>query len=226
LPGTLVNEQNSKLKHVCDISPEVQWAVGHVKGVFAIVIEKLRKAIRGLLITLGADPSGEVSKVVQLAKEVASEIKKITKEIQLVAKEIAKLVALARQLRAMIDYILSLPDKLRKFLAECLQKFTQAIAQGIGNILASPKGLSLGGDFAELSKALKEVRDSSVGLLREVGTAAAIPAAAVQVFLTPSSPQDIAKAEKQFKGFLSTIPPASQVLSNNTSGQPNPGDGP
>ena len=143
--GTLVNRTNNDLSHVCDISPEVKKTVIWIRAQFGYVVEAIRKAIRALLKAIGLDPSGESSKLVQTLKSLARELKKYKKYVDDFNKSALELVRLAAQLRAMIDYILSLPEKYLKLLQDCLVKIYAALAGGFTDLLASPDNL-LGAD--------------------------------------------------------------------------------
>jgi hypothetical protein len=217
LEGTLINVLNQDRKHVCDISPEVKKATNYIRGRFGVVIEQLRKAIRAILLVLGFEPSGELTKLVQLAKAIAREIKKVTDVIREVNMMTQELLEIARQIRAMIDYILSLPEKTRKFLNECLQQFYRALATGIADLFASPTLGVSSGDFKELTNAFNEITNQSKALLAEVAQTLTLPAQVSEAILNPASSQNLALAEQQFGQFISNNFPSSKELIEQTS---------
>jgi hypothetical protein len=199
--GTLVNATNNDLAHVCDIGPEVTKAVTWIRAKFAYVVEIIRKAIRSLLLTLGFDPSGEGSFLVQKLKSLAREIKKITKYVSDFNTMALKLVKLAKQIRAMIDYILSLPEKLRKLLQDCLAQLYAALAKGFTDLLASPEGLE-DGSLQELKDAYKEVQDASKELYNTALQTISIPGQVLNALLTPASSADIDAAGKELGTYI------------------------
>jgi hypothetical protein len=221
MEGTLINVLNQQRKHVCDISPEVKKATNYIRAQFSVVIEELRRAIRALIAKLGLEPSGEVSKLVQLAKAIAREIKKVTDVIRDVNMMVGELIEIAKQIRAMIDYILSLPEKARKFLNECLQNFYKALATGIADLFVKPDiGISTG-DFAALTTAFNEIADASKSLLSEVAQTLTLPAQAAEALLNPANGQNLALAEQQFSNFVSNNFPSTEELINQTTTQIN-----
>jgi hypothetical protein len=218
MTGTLVDRTNNDLAHVCDISPEVKKAVIWIRAQFGYVVEAIRKAIRALLKALGFDPSGENSKLVQQLKSLAREVKKFTKYVTDFNELALELVRLAAQLRAMIDYILSLPEKLLKLLQDCLAQLYAALARGFADLLASPDNL-LGADvnMDELKSAFNEVSSATQTLYTATLTTVTIPFQAVNALLTPSSPEDMAKAGTDLNNFFSSEPSAGSVSEQYTT---------
>jgi hypothetical protein len=176
MQGTLVDKVNQDRKHVCDITPEVTKAVNYVKGQFGIVIEQLRKLIRGILLSLGFEPSGELTKLLQLAKAIAREIKYVTDIVKEINELTQELVVIAARLRAMIDYILSLPEKAKKFLAECLKSFTDALSKGFADLLTPPEFSSPLGELqSTLSESISTIQTSINDLTNELNTTLTLP---------------------------------------------------
>jgi hypothetical protein len=207
LTGTLVNVTNQDRKHVCDITPEVKKATNWIRGQFGVVIKALRDGIRLLLKALGFEPSGELTKLIQLAKAIAREIKYIADVISEINMMTRELIEIAQQIRAMIDYILSLPEKIRKFLTECLASFLKAISTGIADLFAKPTlGIS-SGDFAALTQEFNKITDASKQLLSGIAELATFPAQLTETLLTPASSENIAIAEQQFLNFLDNNAP-------------------
>lgn len=218
MQGTLVNATNQERKHVCDISPEVNKAVAWVRANFGIVVEEIRKAIRAALKALGfSDTNGEVSKVVQFAKAIAREIKYITSVISELNDLAQILITFALKIRALIDYILSLPDKIRKFLQECLDKAYAALAKGFADLLTPPEGGSTIGDLSELQNAFNDVVQASRDLLAEAAETLAIPGQAIEALANPASPESVSQVGQEVQQFLqNTLPSKEEVLASNT----------
>ena len=210
--GTLVDRTNNDLAHVCDIKPEVAKAVIWIRAQFGYVVEAIRKAIRALLKALGFDPSGESSKLVQTLKSLARELKKYKKYVDDFNELGLELLRYAAQLRAMIDYILSLPEKYLKLLQDCLVQLYTALARGFADLLAAPDNL-LGADvnFDELKKEFNDVQKAANELYTATLTTVTIPFQAVNTLLTPSSPADMEQAGKDIGGFFSSQPSAQSI---------------
>lgn len=217
MEGTLVNQLNQERKHVCDISPEVNKATSYIRAQFGVVVQALRDAIRALLLALGFEPSGEVSRLVQLAKAIAREIKYVTSIINEVNQLTKEVIEIAKQIRAMIDYILSLPEKTRKFLNECLRNFYQALATGIGDLFAKPSvGISTG-DFKALTDAFNDIANESKKLLAEVSQTLTLPIQIAESLINPASSQDVTRVEQKINEYITNnIPSSETLISENT----------
>jgi hypothetical protein len=218
MTGTLVNRTNNDLTHVCDIKPQVNEAIIKIRAEFGYVVEAIRKAIRSLLKALGFDPSGENSKLTQTLKSLARELEKYKKYADDFNKLGLELLRYAAQLRAMIDYILSLPEKALKLLQDCLVQLYAALARGFSDLLASPDNL-LGADVNtdELKSAFSEVTSATEALYTATLTTVTIPFQAVNTLLTPSSPADIEQAGKDITEFFASGTTASSVSEQYTT---------
>jgi hypothetical protein len=218
MDGTLTNAINQERKSVCDISPEVNKAVAYVRAKFGIIIEEIRKAIRAALKALGfSDTNGEVSKVIQFAKAIAREIKYITSIISELNDLAQILILFAMKIRALIDYILSLPEKARRFLQECLDKAYAALAKGFADLLTPPEGGSTIGDIAALQAEFNNIVQASRDLLAEAAETLAIPGQVVEALANPASPEAVNQVGQEVETFLlNTLPSKDDVLSDNT----------
>lgn len=209
--GSLIEVTNNTRSHVCDIKTEVDWAVEHITGFFAQIVKTIRTGIRAALIALGFDPSGQWAKTIQFIKSINAIATKILRTLEKINEGIKNVILLARQVRAMIEYILSLPDRVLRFLKDCLSKLYAQIAAGIGNILADPDGVT-GSFFGESNESFKELatefdklKSESTKILNETIRIAASPALIAGAFINPSSTDDLNRAEQQFLNFNDSI---------------------
>jgi hypothetical protein len=195
MEGTLIDKLNNQLEHNCDITKYVEQSVGWIRTQFGYIVEAIRKAIRALLVALGLDPTGESSKLMQVLKSIALEIKKYKGYVDEFNKTLGKMIEYAIQLRAMIDYILSLPERILKLFQECLTKIYTALAQGLTNLFAEPDNLfGKDVDIAGITKQFNEVLSATEGLYTSTLTTISIPGQAVNALLTPASASDVEKA--------------------------------
>ena len=224
IEGTVVNATNQVRSHVCDITPEVTKAVGYIKGQFGVVLEKIREAIRKILDVLGLNPS-PTSYFTQIVKSVVRLLQKITKAIKEINEQLVSLIKVAQTIRAVIDYITSLPEKTRRFLTECVTKFLATLAQGFANLFAKPVTGASFGAFSEIQKSFSEVSGAAKGLLKETGKLVSMPAQFVDTLVTPSSSDALNSIERQMKGHVNAITTTGtrihnrNVVSSNTVGQ-------
>lgn len=217
--GTLVDKTNNDLVHVCDIKPFVDKKVIDLRVQFGYIVEAIRKAIRAILKALGLDPSGESSKLVQQLNALAAEIREYKNYVTDFNEQALQLVKYAKQMRAMIDYILSLPEKYLKLLQDCLAQLYTALAKGFADLL-SPSDNLLAGDnvnMDELKAAFNDVQSASQELYTATLTTITVPFQAVSTLLTPSSPEDMAKAGTDLDNFFSSGPSAESVSEQYTT---------
>lgn len=225
IEGTVVNATNQVRSHICDITPEVTKSVAYIKGQFGQVLEAIRTAIRALLVTLGFDPSGASSFITQQAKEVTRLLKKVTKAVKEINEQLISLVKVAATIRAVIDYITSLPERSRRFLTECITKFLAALAQGFTDLFIKPITGASSGAFAELQKSFNEVSRAAGGLLSEITRTVSMPLQFAETLLTPSSDTDFNAVERRLKGHVNALTTTAttvfnrNVVSANTYGQ-------
>ena len=203
IAGTGVDRTNQELVHVCDITLETNRFVSGIKREFGLVLAALKELIAKALQAMGfGDPSGLITKFVELAKDIASQIKKVTDFLKEVNETIAGYLKIVRQIRAMIDYILSLPEKLLAEFQQCLSNLYKSLLAGITASFT---------DFGGGSTDLKELQDavSSIGTeIAAVATQAAVLASAPQqlaaAIVTPTSAAEVDAASRSFADYMST----------------------
>jgi hypothetical protein len=223
--GTVINATNQRRSHICDITPEVTKSVAYIKGQFNQVLEAIREALRRILEILGLNPSGAQSYFTQLAKSIAELLRKVTAAIREVNEQIVTLIRVAQTIRAVIDYILSLPERARRFLTECISKFLAALAQGFTDIFIKPITGATSGAFSEIQKSFNEISGAARGLLNETGRLVSMPGQFIGALVNPSSTTDLTGVERQLKGHVNALTTTGttifnrNVLSANTVGQ-------
>ena len=215
--GTAVNYTNLRRSHVCDITPEVQRAVAIARIQFGQFIETVRNQIRALILALSSDPTGIVSTIVSMAKKAAVELKRIRDIIAEINDYATVIISVIRKIRAIIDYILGLPERIAAFVRDCLTSFFSAIATGVSDLVG---GLNLGSgtsDFGELITAIREVQSATVEVTQQVYTLASVPASAVAAITTPTSASEIKAAEKTVTQTIGELfPTAGETLDTNS----------
>ena len=190
LDNTLVNRTNNQLSHVCDISADVRLALFQIKQAFGPILDLIRQAVRAIISALGLEPSGEIRKAIKFLQEIAAEIRKVVDYYNNNIKPYIDLVVkVIRLIRAMIDYILSLPERLRRFLLECLTEFRNAVVSEFRNFISG-----LGDnvdfdrtDFNELITATNDVIRASQDAYRAAVDVSTAPARFVQAFVNPNN---------------------------------------
>lgn len=205
ITGTAIAYSNSTRDHVCDITPEVQQALGQLKIRFGYIIQKVKEAINFIIRQFGYTPSPIVRKIIDKLKELARFLKQVN---QLLAEIITirdEILGAIRKARAIIDYIRSLPERIAAFLTECIAKFLSAIATGIaGAVTNAIPGESAFSDFAEVITAAEDLASETTTLIQNAANIGATPQAIQLAVETPASTAELLTAEATVLDFVQT----------------------
>jgi hypothetical protein len=201
ITGTAIAYSNGTRDHICDISDEIKLQIRLARIQFGQFIESIRAGIRALIAALGLEPSGEISKLVSIAKWVLNELKKI----QAIIAELADYVEVARiivlKIAALAQYIASLPERIAAFLRDCLKSALTSIISEIGSASISA-GVSA--DLGELTSTISEIGGTVSSITGDVAEIVTAPVTIVQAFTQPASAEALAEAEGTFLDFVKT----------------------
>ena len=205
ITGTAIAYSNGTRDHVCDITPEVQQALGQLKIRFGYIIQKVKEAINFIIRQFGYTPSPIVRKIIDKLKELArflNQVNQLLAEIITIRDEILGAI---RKARAIIDYIRSLPERIAAFLTECIAKFLSAIATGIaGAVTNAIPGESSFSDFAEVITAAEDLASETTTLIQNAANIGATPQAIQLAVETPASTAELLTAEATVLDFVQT----------------------
>jgi hypothetical protein len=109
------------------------------------------------------------------------------------------ITTIVRYIRAMIDYILSLPAKLLAFLRKCLAEFLGALARIFSDMFGS---LGFGSDFGALITEVQETINVTGQIITETVKIITFPAQLIAAFVTPTSEAEQQEALTYFKGLV------------------------
>lgn len=219
--GTIIDETNKKRSHVCDFISEMQKNISLKKYTKAIG-RFIREAIQKIMKLLGlTDRTGKFSYIINKLKEFAAELKRINKEIIQPIIDFQKYVlAYITKLRALIQWLLSLPAALLKLLADCLDRLLKLIKSVFSDIISEATS-GLGGDtsgeggFSELIEAAKEAAQATgetISKVTEVAVLAVqIPVAATAGILVPVSQAELDAANTTIQQYTSENPTVSDL---------------
>jgi hypothetical protein len=222
-----ISATNAQLIHSCDFSISIKKNMALRKYIRAIA-KWIREGIRSMqLLMSGADSSGVFSQVIDALQAIAEFVQYVNDEyIQPIIEFEKYVIAVIVKIRAIIQWLLSLPAKLLALLNECLTKLLVALASvfvdewatagrevdaelGVVPISDSGKG------FSELAAAAKDAYNAPADLLSATSTAAGL-AVGIAVsgtvgLLAPVSESDIAGANATITAYTGTIPSALEV---------------
>lgn len=192
--GTIVDNLNSQISHVCDFSLDIQKNIGLKKYIKAIS-RFIRDGIRAIKLALGfGEPSGIIFTTIEQLKSIAGYIRYIQKEyIQPVLDFQKYVLNVVVKIKKIIQWILSLPAKIFAMLKDCLTRLYKTIANifsdawneataeeaadyaaenPTSDLVAEPPGTPEEGSFSDLRDAIKDLNSARNDLGEAVKTAA------------------------------------------------------
>jgi len=218
--NTTIGVANENLAHVCDFISEMQKNINLKKYTKAIA-NQIREAIREIMKALGfSDATGEVSSIIQKLKDWARELKRIQKEIVQPIQDFQQYVlAYITKIKALIQWILSLPDRFIAMLKECLDRLLKLVSNVFTDI---GQGFSEGfGGDSQISEIITEAKNTASAAVNLVTSTAAavvslssIPLAATAGILTPVSQADLDAANQAIASYES---PTAQISQNKST---------
>jgi len=190
--GTIVDNLNSQISHVCDFSLDIQKNIGLKKYIKAIS-RFIRDGIRAVKLKLGfGDSSGVIFTIIEELKAAAEFVRYIQKEyIQPVLDFQKYVLDVVVKIKKLIQWILSLPAKIFAMLKDCLTRLYKTIASifsdawneataeeaadfaaqnPTSDLITEPPGTPEEGSFSELREAASNLNNAKNELTKEVET--------------------------------------------------------
>ena len=217
--GTIIDATNKKRDHSCGFVDGLKHDLA-LKDFFRAVGKYIRDAIRAVLKAIGmADPSGQLSYYANLLRALASEIQFIREEILQPIIDFEKYVlAYITKMRAIIQWILSLPAQLLALLKNCLERLLSLIASAFTDILTGAKGSfsdtpteGLSDVIAAAKEVAQEAYKTAQSVAAVAGLAIAIPTAATVGLLAPVSQADLDAANNYIQVYNANNPTVAQL---------------
>jgi hypothetical protein len=212
--NTIVGWTNSNLVHACDfrflinigdlnigvienpfrlieqaIAGAKNKAAAMIRTFLAQLLSTFRLAFTGIIAALNLDPTGQLAKIVSQAREVIRTINYYSRKLAEIVGSIALVVALVQELKQVIDWIKSLPEKVLALLKDCLLTFQNAVKTATSQISALPGQVTNG-----LSEAFGELKSGVEGLISEAESAessANIPNTLITIITTPADANNV-----------------------------------
>lgn len=195
MPGSAIAIMNGQTAHVCDfkfifnvdinlfgnINPvtAIQKAIrgaqlkaaNRLRSLVQDAAREFRQAIDAILKVLGVDPSGQLSLYFSIGKNL---LRQINDTIEYIAEKVAivlEWVFFAQQVAQLIEWIQSLPEKIKNLLLSCLKQFTASLKQIADNIKSTPEKIgkltqqqieNIAKSFTTAEEAVKKSLDQSL----------------------------------------------------------------
>lgn len=211
--GTPVGVANEKRAHVCDIRDEMKKAAALARLKFSQLVQAIREAVRAIIKALGFSPDGVTGRFIEIAKQLLRDLKFIKSIIDEIRDWTNVIVGFAKKVRAMIDWLLTLPKKLLAFLKDCLAELYASLKGGISELFSLSGGV---GDNTEsgISEAMGvfgEIVDTAKSTAQSAIAVVQAPAAIVSALASPASATDVSKVGNLVNSYISA------AVSNDTS---------
>lgn len=218
--GTMVNKNNKDLAHVCDFISEMQKNINLKKYTKALA-NQIREAIRWVMKALGfSDATGQYSWILNTLKAYARELRRIQKEIIQPIIDFEKYVlAYITKVRAMITWLLSLPERFLTMLKDCLDKMLKLIAQVMFDTIAGFKEGIGQPEVSEVLSAAKDAVNETYNTLNQAGVAIGGAQVVLNVattgLLVPVSESEVEAANTYINSYTSS---GNNIVSSVTAG--------
>lgn len=222
--NTTIAISNRRRDHVCDFVLEMQKNIALKKFIKATA-KALRDAIRWVIKALGlSDRSGVFTEAINEIKAFARELRRIQKEIiQPIIDFERYVLAYITKIRAIVQWILSLPAKLLQLLRDCLERLLKLIGNVFTDFLKELGPVGAGGDggIGDLISAAKELATEAGNTVKKASEAvalgAAIPVAATAGLLVPVSQAELDAANSVIQTYETQNPTVAAVTGAGTS---------
>jgi hypothetical protein len=239
--GSAIDAMNNSLTHVCDFrfifNIDIFASLGLVNPIAAIqrairnaklkaatrmrdllqkAIAIIKKIMLAISTALNVDFTGQASLIVDFAKETIRKINQAIEDIADAIESVLQWVFFAQQIIELINWIRSLPEKIKNLLLACVANFTSSLKQAVESIKSIPEQIA----DATVGQA-KRIAEELVGAVREVEESAKIdlndesknyPPELISLITDPT--EDVAN---NFITYINeNTPNANSVLANTT----------
>jgi hypothetical protein len=172
--NTLVRLTNLDLAHVCDISGDIKRSAAYQYLKSHIGIEAITKALGITTTAKGLIPSALTTTLTAALEYVRDVLRTVNKYLKIVKAVADALILYVVIIRAVINWIMTLPAKLLRMMKECAFAFFNSIIS-IGNDLLSTPGGILGPEFKTLTNEMKATFNEAKSVIKNTLAVAQIP---------------------------------------------------
>ena len=211
-----LNELNKNLSHACDVKEPIEAAIRWARMKNGQLVQGIMSIIKSLTASLGSDPTGLMNTAINVLKWIQNFLRWIQSVLQEVQDFMKTFTEYARIARAVIDYINSLPARLKAFLSECLSKVLRGIMSVISELF-STEGFSGGLDgFEDLSKEFSNTIGEIKNTAQEFKETVALPGQFIEALINPSTQADQSKAIALIEGSVKKLTDNGEAINNQT----------
>jgi len=214
--GTIISTINQQLTHECGTTEQIKLFVNKAVGFAAEIAKGIRKGVELALTALGITPAvgGLAAKIRYIAAKVAN----ITYYVKLINNFINDVVLVIAKIKALIEYILSLPKKLLALFAKCLKEAQDAITKGIFEVISAGTNIA-GDDLGDTIKSLNDLRNQTTELISESQKVIEAPSRIISAITNPAALSDNQTTEL-IRELFPDNPPILEVVATYGNGRP------
>ena len=183
LANTVIEKSNHDRVGECDFAIGVQHTISGVRFAVTTIAHGIRDGIKALLAALGISPSA--GGTADLIKSLAAMLKRIARLIRTVNDGLNAVILFVKKIRAIIDYILSLPAQLLAMFQKCLQQAYKELATGFIGMISDVTGT--GTSNPEMSASMKELQASYKDLASQTAQLITKPGQIIGAVVNPST---------------------------------------
>ena len=208
---------NKNRIHICDIRDEMIKAAAFARLKFSQLITAIRTAVRAILTALGFSPDGVTARFIEIAKGILRDLKFATQIIKEISDIAQVLVTYAKKVRAMIDWLLSLPKNLLALLSDCLSGLYSSLASGFSELfsLSGTEGTEAVSSISETMQVFSDIATEAKTIVQGTIDLVNTPIAIIDALTNPASASDIEKVGTQITSLLAAT--AAADTSANTA---------
>ncbi len=186
--GSAIDFMNQRLTHVCDFrfifNIDIFASLGLVNPIAAIqrairnaklkaanrmrdllqkAIEVVKKIMSAITTALNFDATGQISLVVDITKDTIRRVNQAIEDIADAIESVLEWVFFAQQIIELINWIKSLPEKIKNLLLACIANFTSSLQQAVDSIKSIPSQI----ENATVGQA-RLIADQFVGVVKDL----------------------------------------------------------
>lgn len=212
-----IARSNASLAHVCDFRENMRYAAAWARIKFEGAVTAIRDAIKAILKALGYSPDGVSARFIEIAKSILDWLKKIQRVIARIKDFGYLIVDFTKKVRAMIDWILGLPERLKMLLKQCLTELYASLSAGFKELLKSSGVSETTGTAGEAVQVLQDLKTTTATIVSDSVKVIAIPGAVLNAITNPASAADISAAGNTITSFITTSSNTSATTSATSS---------
>lgn len=185
LQGTGIATSDANRSHACDTTLFVQRNVS-LAAIFEPTIRAIREVIKKILDTLGISPGS--NGLIEQIKKIKRYVDDITKFLTKIQKALDAFVVVVRKINALINYILSLPQRLLALFVNCLRELYAELKAQFTDVVKAATGTKEDGESVvkEAQALLKSTQGLVATATSTASQVASLPSSTVGAIMNPS----------------------------------------